>query len=175
MGTLRLTLLRHGQAEPLVEGADDFVRELTKRGRAEATVMGQRLGNLHLLPQLILASSARRTQMTVQLLAAAASIPPGTIQYLDELYNASAHHIWGVAIAKAGSHAHVLVCGHNPGISRLASQLGSARAGAAQAARVDLPPAGLVTGVWHGSDWTMVHVDRASAVEYLLPLRPDRQ
>lgn len=167
MGTLRLTLLRHGHAEPLVEGADDFVRELTKRGRQDATVMGQRLGNLHLLPQLILASSARRTQMTVQLLAAAAAIPPGTIQYLDELYNASAHHIWGVAIANAGNHAHVLVCGHNPGISRLASRVA---AGTPALARpFDLPPAGLVTALWHQEGWTSLQATGATDAQLLVP------
>jgi phosphohistidine phosphatase len=167
MGTLRLTLLRHGQAEPLVEGADDFVRELTKRGRADATMMGQRLANARLVPELILASSAQRTQTTVQLLAAAAPIPPGRIQCLDELYNASAHHIWDIAIAKAGGHAHVLVCGHNPGISRLASRVAAGTP--ALARHLDLPPAGLVTALWHQENWASLQAAGAVDAQLLVP------
>jgi phosphohistidine phosphatase len=167
VGTLRLTLLRHGHAEPLLEGADDFVRELTKRGREDATLMGQRLAEAHLVPELILASSAQRTQTTVQLLAAAASMPPGTIRYLDELYNASAHHIWDIAVAHVGKHAHVLVCGHNPGISRLASRVS---AGTPALARpLDLPPAGLVTALWHRESPTSLQAAGATDAQLLVP------
>ena len=167
MGTLRLTLLRHGHAEPLLEGADDFVRELTKRGRADATAMGQRLAKAHLVPELILASSAQRTQTTVQLLAAASHTPKEKIQYLDELYNASAHQIWDMAIAHAGQHAHVLVCGHNPGISRLASQVAAGTP--ALARRLDLPPAGLLTARWNTGSWASARAADASSAQLLVP------
>jgi phosphohistidine phosphatase len=167
MGTLRLTLLRHGHAEALIEGADDFARGLTKRGRADATAMGQRLAKVHLVPELILASSAQRTQLTVQLLAAAPSMPKDTIQYLDELYNASAHQIWDIAIAHAGNFTHVLVCGHNPGISRLASRVAAGTP--ALARHLDLPPAGLVTALWNSATWTSLQAADATAAQLLVP------
>ncbi|MFI4891153.1 MAG: SixA phosphatase family protein [Steroidobacterales bacterium] len=168
MGTLRLTLLRHGHTQPQHEAAQDYERQLTARGRTEARHMGERLAKASLVPDLILASSARRTQTTAQLLAAAAMVPAGRIQLLDELYNASADRIWNIATAHAGAwHAgkarHVLVCGHNPGISRLASHLGvdpQAR---------DLPPAGLVTGTWHHQDWTALQAADATDLAQLLP------
>ncbi|MFI4890720.1 MAG: SixA phosphatase family protein [Steroidobacterales bacterium] len=168
MGTLRLTLLRHGHAQPPDEAAEDFGRQLTARGRTEATQLGKRLAKAALIPDLILASSAQRTQTTVQLLAAALSVPAGRIQCLDELYNASAHRIWSVATTQAGTwHAgaaqHVLVCGHNPGISRLASRLG------AHPQALDLPPAGLVTGVWNHQSWASVQAAGATGVQHLLP------
>ena len=167
MGTLRLTLLRHGHAAAQIEGADDFVRGLTKRGRADATAMGERLARAHLVPEMILASSAQRAQTTVQLLAAASSMPEDRIQYRDELYNASAHHIWDIAIAHAGKHTHVLVCGHNPGISRLASQMAAGTP--ALARHLDLPPAGLVTALWHTGSWTSLLAADATAVQLLVP------
>jgi phosphohistidine phosphatase len=167
MGTLRLTLLRHGHAEAQMEGVDDFMRELTKRGRTDATAMGERLARAHLVPELVLASSAQRTQATVKLLAAACSIPKERIQFLDELYNASAHHIWDIAIAHAGDRAHVLVCAHNPGISRLASHVA---AGTPTLARhLDLPPAGLVTALWHAGSWRSLQAADATGAQLLVP------
>jgi phosphohistidine phosphatase len=163
MGTLRLTLLRHAHAQPPTAGAEDFVRPLTARGRAEATEMGKRLAQAGLVPDLILASSAQRTQMTVQLLAAACSLSQGRIRYLDELYNATARRIWETALSNAGKSAHLLVCGHNPGISRLASGLG------ADPEALDLPPAGLFTGLWHHDGWKSLRMAEATELQHLRP------
>lgn len=166
MGTLRLTLLRHAHAEPLIEGAEDFVRELSPHGRAEASDQGQRLAKSHLVPDLILTSSAQRTRSTVQLLAAAASVPRGRIKYLDELYNTSAHGIWEAAIANAGNHVHVLVCGHNPAISQLATRMGAGTA--ALPRQIDLPPAGLVTALWRQDSWASLALADASGAQLLV-------
>jgi phosphohistidine phosphatase len=167
VGTLRLTLLRHGHAQPQEQAKEDFVRQLTIRGRAEATTMGRRLAQAHLVPDLILASSAQRTQMTAQLVAAAAAIPAERIRYLEELYNASAHRIWDLATAHAGRSSHVLVCAHNPGISRLAGRLA---AGTPELARpLDLPPAGLLTVLWHQGSWTSLQQGDATAGQFLRP------
>ena len=166
MGILRLTLLRHAHAEPLVEGAEDFVRELSPRGRAEASAQGRRLAKSHLIPDLILTSSAQRTRTTVQLLVAAAPVPRGRIKYLDELYNTSANGIWEAAIANAGNQAHVLVCGHNPAISQLATRLAAGTP--ALRRQIDLPPAGLVTALWHQDSWASLELADASGAHLLV-------
>lgn len=167
MGTLRLTLLRHGHAQPQGQAKEDFARQLSVRGRAEATTMGRRLAQIHLVPDLILASSAQRTQTTVQLLAAAASVPADRIQCLDELYNATAHRMWDLATAHAGNASHVLVCAHNPGISRLATCLG---AGTPELAHpLDLPPAGILTVLWHHGSWTSLQQADATMGQLLVP------
>lgn len=167
MGTLRLTLLRHGHAQPQDQAKEDFARQLSIRGRAEATTMGRRLAQIPLIPDLILASSAQRTQTTAQLLAAAASVPADRIQYFDELYNASAHHMWDLATAHAGNAGHVLVCAHNPGISRLATRLA---AGTPELARpLDLPPAGLLSVQWRHGSWASLQQADATAGQLLVP------
>jgi phosphohistidine phosphatase len=167
VGTLRLTLLRHGHAQPPDQATEDFVRQLTIRGRAEATTMGRRLAKIHLVPDLILASSAQRTQTTAQLLAIAASVPADRIRYIDELYNASSHRIWDLATAHAGNVHHVLVCAHNPGISRLATRLA---AGTPELARtLELPPAGLLTVLWNHGSWTSLQQADATTGQLLAP------
>jgi phosphohistidine phosphatase len=167
VGTLRLTLLRHGHAQPQDQATEDFLRQLTIRGRAEATTMGRRLAQIHLVPDLILASSAQRTQTTAQLLAAAASVPADRIRYLDELYNAGAQRIWDLATAHADSGHHVLVCAHNPGISRLATRLA---AGTPELPRpLELPPAGILTVLWPHGSWATLEQADASAGQFLVP------
>jgi phosphohistidine phosphatase len=165
--TLRLTLLRHGHAQPQEPAKEDFARELSTQGRAEASAMGRRLAAIRLLPDLILASGALRTRMTAQLFAAAAAIPAAQIRYLDELYNASAHRLWELALVNAGSAAHVLVCAHNPGISRLASRLAT---GTPQLAHpLDLPPAGVLTVLWRDGSWSTLQQSDATRGQFLVP------
>jgi phosphohistidine phosphatase len=167
VGTLRLTLLRHGHAQPQDQATEDFARPLTIHGRAEATTIGLRLAQIRLAPDLILASSAQRTRMTVQLLATAAAVPEDRIRYFDEMYNASAQRLWDLARTHAGSARHVLVCAHNPGISRLATRLAAGSPGLARP--LELPPAGLLTVQWRHGSWTSLLQSEATAGQLLVP------
>jgi phosphohistidine phosphatase len=175
VGSLRLTLLRHAHAQPQEEAAEDAVRELTARGRAEATHIGQRLARAGLVPDLIIASSAQRTQSTAQLVAAALALPKAGIRILDELYNAGSHQIWKAALVQGASGGgaraigHLLVCCHNPGVSRLAGRLGSGTAGSAPGRALDLPPAGLVTALWQDARWESLQAEQAGETQLLLP------
>ena len=49
----------------------------------------------------------------------------------------------------------MLVCGHNPGLSQLASRFGP------DPRPRDLPTAGLATAVWHGATWGVVKPETA--------------
>jgi phosphohistidine phosphatase len=169
MGTLRLTVMRHGHAERIETAPEDHVRQLTERGRGEASGMGERLRRAGLVPDRILASSAQRTRATAQLAAAALGLPESRIDTLDELYNAAEQQIWDVIRGRAGTSRHVLLIGHNPGLSRLASELAAASGSLPQ--RIDLPPAGLLTVKWPTGtlDWQGLHASLAGDAQLLLP------
>ena len=169
MGTLRLTLMRHGHAEPIDGAPEDYVRQLTARGRREASGMGERLLRAGLVPERILASSAQRTRTTALLAAAAFGLPEAAIDFLDELYNASEQRIWEIVRAHGGHAPHLLVTGHNPGLSKLASELAAASGTLPQ--RIDLPPAGLVTVQWAGKEpgWPALAPSAAQGAQILLP------
>jgi phosphohistidine phosphatase len=163
VGTLRLTLLRHGRAQPLEDAEADFARPLTRRGRADAREMGERLALAGLIPDFVFASTAQRTRSTAMLVAAACSLQERQIHYQDELYQATAERIWALLAALEAPLRHVLICGHNPGLSRLAARLGS------NPKRLDLPPAGLVTALWHDADWQSLQPHAATECECLVP------
>ncbi len=97
--------------------------------------MGQLLRNEDLLPDRILASSARRTRETARLAAAAAHFS-GSIDELEELYLAEPEAYITAVRRHAPDAQRVLLVGHNPGLEALALIL--------TGDPVSLPPAGLV-------------------------------
>lgn len=155
MGTRRLTLLRHGQAQPLDSCPDDFERVLTRRGIIEAQEMAERLAHRDLAPDLILVSPAERAWTTASIVAQTCDLQPECVQGVRELYLALPETIWRVLRKRGGSHGHVLVCAHNPGLSQIASRFGphlQAR---------ELPTAGLATALWENADWSSLEPETA--------------
>jgi phosphohistidine phosphatase len=123
----RLTLLRHGHAEPETD-AGDFARKLDPRGHAEAHASGARLHALHLQPQLVLASPARRTEQTAKEIIASLELPPERLHLEARLYLADSDTITEIAARTADAVHHLLIVGHNPGLSDCAAQFGGHRA-----------------------------------------------
>jgi phosphohistidine phosphatase len=109
--------------------------------------MGRLLIGRGYLPDCIVASPAERTAATARIVAAACGFDPARIVWPPELYLADAEGYWQVLEARAPALCCVLLCGHNPGVSRLASRLGK------PVQPVELPPARFVTGVWQAARW----------------------
>lgn len=159
-----LTLVRHGQAEWKASTLADFDRPLTRRGLAEATDMARRLRVKDFpSPGLILTSPAVRTVQTSEVFAKELGIPPRLVKHMDSLYLAGPEALLE-AIAGTGPRvAHLLVAGHNPGISDLAiglapdAGLASFATGACCALTLD------------SDDWSAP--GRASSAEYDAPGR----
>jgi phosphohistidine phosphatase len=122
---LRLTLLRHAQADNPLPDQQDWDRPLTRRGTLDATEMAQRLRKSHAAPQLILSSPAIRTKQTAELFAAALATP--AISFDENVYLASAKQLLLTVQQQLSSTHHLLLVGHNPGISELADLLSKER------------------------------------------------
>lgn len=119
----RLTLLRHGKAHPAVDG-EDRMRALTKRGVRQAEDVGRRLRARGWVPDLVVASPAARTSATAEIIARACALGARSVRRADALYGADPETIWQVAADCAPATHHLLICGHNPGLSELASRFG---------------------------------------------------
>jgi phosphohistidine phosphatase len=119
----RLTLMRHGDAQWKDPEVADFARPLNRRGSGEAEAMGRRLAELNLVPDLIISSPARRAQQTADLAAREMGLLPRIIRYEESLYLAGAQEILKLARAIGPRVPHLMIIGHNPGISELAHLL----------------------------------------------------
>ena len=160
MGTHRLTLLRHGQAESVDSCAEDFERALTHRGRIEAKEMARRIVSRDLIPDLILVSPAERTWATAEIIAEACELDPKQVQCARELYLASPESTWAILGERDSRLCHIMICGHNPGLSHIASHMGP------KPAKRELATAGMATAVWHHASWATVQPETAASCEF---------
>jgi phosphohistidine phosphatase len=159
VGSRRLTLLRHGEAQPIDTCMEDFERALTRRGTIEAQEMAARIVSRNLVPDLILVSPAERAWSTAEILASACELDSKQVQCARELYLATPEATWRLLARFDADLRHILICGHNPGLSQVASRLGP------KPQRRNLPTAGLATAVWHNSSWDTVQPETASSCE----------
>ena len=118
----RLLLLRHAKTVPHGSGIDDHERELMARGRDDAPKMGRYIQKCGYAPDLILASTSRRTVETVELVSEEFS---GTqrIDYLEALYLAEPDVILSIVRLAPDKLKSVMVVGHNPGMEQVAASL----------------------------------------------------
>jgi phosphohistidine phosphatase len=145
----RLTLVRHGNAE---QDSDvrDFERPLSKKGLSEANEMAGRFQERGLVPDLILASAAVRTRETAETFAKMLGVAARLLQADDSLYLADGDHILASIRAVGPRVGHLMVIGHNPGISAAAISL------APEAVTGDLPTCGTLTMSVSCADWTRI-------------------
>lgn len=118
----RLTLVRHAKSDWADPTLDDFDRPLNARGTRDAPEMAARLVARKLVPTLILTSPALRALTTARVFARVLGCPARRFREVPEAYLASPEQLLEV-VRGAGSAAHVMVFGHNPGISELAQRL----------------------------------------------------
>jgi len=118
----RLTLLRHGHAAAHADGGD-FERSLDARGRTEAVRAAAAIMESVGKPDLILVSTARRTQQTAAIFCEHVGTAGGngaSMRGERGLYHASCDELLAIVRSTADQITHLLVVGHNPGISELA-------------------------------------------------------
>ncbi|MEZ5826360.1 MAG: histidine phosphatase family protein [Geminicoccaceae bacterium] len=118
---LELMLFRHAKSSWDIAGQNDFERDLAPRGRRSAKTMGRLMAERGWIPDLVLTSSAVRTQRTLALAVACWPTMPD-IRSLKSLYLASPAQIRAIVARQSGG-SRLMVVGHNPGLERLALQL----------------------------------------------------
>jgi len=158
--TRRLTLLRHGKAQAMDACAEDFERALTHRGAIEARDMALRIVQHNLIPDLILVSPAERAWATAEIIASACELDARQVQCARELYLGTPESTWRLLARRDAALRHIMICGHNPGLSQIASRLGP------KPQRHELPTAGIASAVWHNAHWETLQPESAQSCEF---------
>ncbi len=124
---LRLTLVRHAKTEPARHGQEDWDRALESRGQRDAPEMARRLKQHSPKPERILSSPAVRAITTATIMARELGVSAQKVQQDERLYLASPKDMLAV-IRELGERArHLMVVGHNPGITEFADRISSER------------------------------------------------
>ncbi|ETF04113.1 phosphoglycerate mutase [Advenella kashmirensis W13003] len=152
---LRLMLLRHAKSNA-VAGLPDPDRPLTDRGFDQAALVGRYLLAQQLQPELVIVSSAVRTQQTWQQVSAAFS---GTVQASTErrIYEASVGDIIEVLHGIDSKAQTVLMIGHNPGLALTTQYFcGEDENDALARLQAGFPPASLTVTDFNVDAWSEI-------------------
>jgi phosphohistidine phosphatase len=115
--------MRHANAQWKDPQIADFDRPLNRRGNSEAEAMGRRLLELQLVPTSLLSSNARRAEQTAEILARELGVSARNIRVDEALYLAEAEDILRIVRSTGPRIPHLMIVGHNPGISEVANLL----------------------------------------------------
>ena len=165
----RLMLLRHAKSDWAKPGLRDHDRPLNARGREAAPKMGAYMVRHALLPDLIVASTARRVAETLELLLPAFDTAPKIISE-PRVYDARANALLDIAREAPRTAHSLLLVGHNPGMAELASLLiASGDVDARQRLIEKFPTAGLAVIDFPVDDWGKLHPRGGRLDRFVVP------
>lgn len=117
-----LSLLRHAEAEQPF-GVADKERNLSNYGAQMAPRLGRRLEQQGFMPDQVICSPATRTLETARIICYELGFPVNKLQIREEIYRASINNLMQVIHEADETKDHLLLVGHNPGLSELATYL----------------------------------------------------
>jgi len=164
----RLLLLRHAKADRHSAGGDRE-RPLMQRGLEDARRVGEFMAKSGFTPELAVASNARRARQTLE---QALGAFPGHVAHLIEntIYNATEDHLLEILRQSPDRVETLLVVGHNPGFSELASALaGAGDPAELKRLRMKYPTATLAVLEFSCDSWAQAAFGGATLARFVTP------
>ncbi|MGY6520982.1 MAG: SixA phosphatase family protein [Mongoliitalea sp.] len=148
----KLLLIRHAKSSWENLFLSDHARPLALRGLRDAPIMGLRLKDKNVSPDLVISSDAERAKETAFLISKILDYPKQKVVLTKELYHASALEMLAV-IRQAESAINTLfLFGHNPGMNDLMWKL--------KGTMGNLPTTGIFAVKAAIADWKYFDVDK---------------
>lgn len=164
----RLTLVRHAKSDWSVAGQPDWDRPLNARGLKDAPDMARRLRERKLKPDCILTSPAARALTTAAIFARELGVDAAKLHQDERLYHATPMTVLAVIRDLGAAARHVMVIGHNPGLTEFADQVSVDR-------RVDhMPTCAVVTLALDVRQWADLDWSTGKEVDLDYPRNTDR-
>ncbi len=165
----RLYLLRHAKSDWADPDRIDADRPLSPRGRRAAPTLGRYMRREGLVPGLVLASTARRTEETWDLLSETlkSDVP---VESSHKLYLASPARLLKTIRGVDDKVGSVVIVGHNPGIQALALELaGSGDESARARLASKYPTGGLAVFDFAVDHWADVAAGGGELERFVVP------
>jgi phosphohistidine phosphatase len=118
-----LVIIRHAKSSWANPLQSDFDRPLNDRGKNEVEEMGKKLKALHIIPDIIIASSAKRTRQTAKKIAKLVDFDADNIKWEEKLYHCIPSVLEEEICGTDDKMKTVFIVGHNPGITEFVNQL----------------------------------------------------
>ncbi len=118
-----LYLVRHAKSSWKFPELADFDRPLNPRGKRDAPMMGQRLKQRGVRPDLVISSPAKRARKIARAVAKAVGYPASAVAYDPKVYEALIDSLVALLRAVDDGVAVLMLVGHNPELTDLANRL----------------------------------------------------
>ncbi|EDZ61473.1 phosphoglycerate mutase [Sulfurimonas gotlandica GD1] len=112
----RLFVIRHAKSSWKDMTLSDFNRPLNKRGSADAPLMGKRLKERDVMPDIILSSPAQRAKTTAEIIASKVNYSK-EIVFNDDIYASTEMSLHKIIKNTNDKHKTLFLFGHNPDLN----------------------------------------------------------
>jgi len=119
----QILILRHAKSD-WSQGLQDFERQLNDRGQKEAVLMGLVIKKLGIVPDLIMASPAKRAKLTANIVAKNCEYK-SQIQWCQDFYFGDENQILAALQQLPDNIQRPMIVGHNETLEILTSRLAS--------------------------------------------------
>ncbi|MCX7696652.1 MAG: histidine phosphatase family protein [Bacteroidales bacterium] len=116
-----LFIARHAKAEQAHDGINDFDRKLLPEGIQRTEKIAHKLLSLNMRPDLIVSSPSVRTLETAKIFAKFFALSENEIVTHQTLYDGTTNDYFDAIYALPDNFSKVMIVGHNPMVSELAS------------------------------------------------------
>jgi phosphohistidine phosphatase len=157
-----LYLVRHAKSDWSSPGLKDFDRPLNQRGKQNAPLMGKMLRQKAILPDVLLSSPALRAISTAKLIAREIGYESDDILLEKAIYEASPSTLATLISQQPNTYASLMLFGHNPGLTELASQLSDFD-------EDNIPTAGIVGIQWEIDSWSDIRKRKGKLLFFHYP------
>lgn len=157
-----LTLMRHAKSSWANADLSDHERPLNKRGHKAAPDMASRIAERWAIderPRLLVSSPAVRAATTANYVGQALAL---SVQTDDRLYPFSVAQVMALIEDLDDDIPHVMLFGHNPGVSMIAQHLGAL-------ASANMPTAAVVCMQFDVNSWAELPAQLCSDYWYDFP------
>lgn len=114
----KLYIIRHAKSSWSDAALNDFERPLSKRGKANAPMMGERLKKKGVMPDIIISSPAKRAKSTAEMIAKEIGYEKKVL-FDENIYKSSVDELRKILTALDDKNSTVFLVGHNPELNML--------------------------------------------------------
>jgi phosphohistidine phosphatase len=162
-----LVMIRHAKSSWANPLQSDFERPLNDRGKKDAPEMGEKLKKMGIIPDLIIASTAKRTKQTAKKIAEEIGYNPDDIRWEEKLYHCIPSVLEEVLYEVADRIKTVFIVAHNPGITDFVNQLSP------RFSIENMPTCGIVGARFKADEWNNFSISEREVFLYEYPGKDD--